>query len=244
MKEILLQTIYPPDYGLSPENFTSLDDRTIVVKKWFWDYGLAHSFQKKMVEFLQTQPRARVLICCNHPRVLTNGRGLQKPKKGETLELVAFDPKNYSTLPFPLFQIERGGGLTFHHPGQFIFYPIVKLNPQTLSLSKMIDEIFEVSAAILQEYGIKDLTHKHKLLGLWHGNRKIASMGIAIEKLTTFHGMALNLFKDEDMKKALQILNPCGLSADTYISAEEFVKDINLENFSDEFIQRIYHAWK
>jgi len=247
MKETLLQTISSQDYGLSPEDFRSLDDRTVVVKKWSWDYGMAHAFQRKMVDFLQLHPRARILICCNHPRVLTNGRGLQKAKKGETLDLVDFNPKNYSSLPFPLVQIERGGGLTFHHPGQFIFYPILKLNPQTLSLSKMIDEIFEITESILNECGLEGLTHQHKLLGLWLETKKIASMGIAIEKLTTFHGMALNLFKDEEMKKALTVLNPCGLSADTYSSVEELIskeKTSTLDQFSDEFIKRIQHAWK
>lgn len=244
MKETLLQTISSQDYGLSPEDFRSLDDRTVMVQKWSWDYALAHAFQRKMLSFLESNPKARILICCNHPRILTNGRGLQKAKKGEILELVDFDPKNYESLPFPLFQIERGGGLTFHHPGQFIFYPILKLNPQTLSLSRMIDEIFEVSAAILNDYGIEGLTHQHKLLGLWLGNKKLASMGIAIEKLTTFHGMALNLFKDDEMKKALQILNPCGLTSDTYVSVEEIIKAPSIDQFSEEFIKRIHHAWK
>lgn len=247
MKETLLKTISSQDYGLSPDDFMSLDDRTVIIKKWFWDYGLAHSFQRRMIQFLDSHAKARVLICCNHPRVLTNGRGLQKARKGESLELIDFDPKNYHSLPFPLFQIERGGGLTFHHPGQFIFYPILKLNPQTLSLSKMIDEIFEVSSSLLQEHGIQGLSHQHKLLGLWAGNKKLASMGIAIEKLTTYHGMALNLFKDDEMKKALQILNPCGLSADTYTSAEELIgrdQVPNLDQFTTEFIKRIHHAWK
>jgi lipoyl(octanoyl) transferase len=247
MKELLLKTISTQDYDLNSDDFTNLDDRTVVVKKWFWDYPMAHAFQKRMVDFLQVHPRSRVLICCNHTRVLTNGRGLQKAKKGETLDLVDFNPKNYSSLPFPLVQIERGGGLTFHHPGQFIFYPILKLNPQTLSLSKMIDEIFEITKDILNDYGLEGLTHQHKLLGLWLDNKKIASMGIAIEKLTTFHGMALNLIKDEEMKKALQVLNPCGLSADTYYSVEELItkeKIPSLDQFCDEFIKRIHNAWK
>lgn len=246
MKAKLLAQMNLEQYGLLPENITSLDERTVVVKKWNWEYEKAWAFQKASVQLLQEIPQMRILICCNHPQVLTNGRGLQKPRKGEVLQLVDFDIKSYSSLPFPLFQIERGGGLTFHHPGQFIFYPIVKLNPQTLSLSKMVDDIFDFSIDVLSSWGAKDLTHSNKLLGLWYGNRKMASMGIAIEKLTTFHGMALNLTRDGEMMNALKIMNPCGLTSETYISTEEVISlpENFLNKFADEFLQKVQHGWK
>jgi lipoyl(octanoyl) transferase len=230
-------------FGLESKNFITLDERTTIVKKWNWDYSQAHAFQKYSVAHLQENPRERILICCSHPRVLTNGRGLQKPRKGEVLNLKEFRASDYPALPFPLHQIERGGGLTFHHPGQFIFYPIVKLNPQTLSLSKMVDDIFESAMSVLK---IEGLDHQNKLMGLWQDDKKIASMGIAIEKLTTYHGMALNYFKDEEMKKALTLLNPCGMSAETYTSVEEITSNNNLslDSFTDSFLGRIGHAWK
>ncbi len=230
-------------FELDAKNFITLDERTTIVKKWNWDYSKAHAFQKYSVAHLQANPRKRILICCSHPRVLTNGRGLQKPRKGEVLNLKEFRSTDYPILPFPLHQIERGGGLTFHHPGQFIFYPVVKLNPQTLSLSKMVDDIFESAMSVLK---IEGLDHQNKLMGLWHDNKKIASMGIAIEKLTTYHGMALNYLKDEEMKKALSLLNPCGMSAETYTSVEEITSNNNLslDSFTDSFLGRIGHAWK
>lgn len=234
------------DFGLEESNISKLNERTVLVKKWNWDYGLAHKFQRKCLELLDLSPQTRIIICCNHPRVFTNGRGLQKPRKGETLELVDFDPALVKLLPFPFYQIERGGGLTFHHPGQLIIYPIVRLNPKTLSLSNMIDTLFDVAIAELETWGLRGLSHENKLLGLWHHHRKLASMGIAIEKLTTFHGMALNFYQDNEMKAALQKLNPCGLTADTYIAVEELI-DLNgrtLEDFASEYLRRLEHAWK
>lgn len=246
MKAKLLAQMNLQDFDLLPEDISSLDERTLVIRKWNWDYAQAWSFQKACVALLQEIPQMRVLICCNHPQVLTNGRGLQKPRKGEVLELVDFDVKNYPTLPFPLFQIERGGGLTFHHPGQFIFYPIVKLNPKNLSLSKMVDDIFDFSIEVLNSWGVENLSHENKLLGLWCGPRKMASMGIAIEKLTTFHGMALNLTRDAEMMKALTIMNPCGLTSETYIATEEVLKlpENFLNKFADEFLKKVQHGWK
>lgn len=246
MKKIILDSIILKDFELKDSDLNSIDERTVVVTKWNWEYSLAHKFQRTVLKVVQETPNLRVLICCSHPEVLTNGRGLQKPRKGETLELQDFRAEDHPTLPYPLFQIERGGGLTFHHPGQFIFYPIVKLNPKSLSLSLMIDQIFDFSIEILNSWGIKDLNHTNKLLGIWQENRKLASMGIAIEKLTTFHGMALNIKENENMKKALAKLNPCGLDANTYTSVEALTKlpSNALETFQEQFLQRIVHEWK
>lgn len=242
----MLKTISLSDYGLNESNLIDLDSRTVVVTKWNWDYALAHKFQRAALELVQTTPKLRILICCSHPEVLTNGRGLQKPRKGEILDLVEFNPADHKELPFPLFQIERGGGLTFHHPGQFIFYPIVKLNPESLSLSHMMNQIFDFSIDVLKSWGIQHLHHENKLLGLWFENRKVASMGIAIEKLTTFHGMALNILENKNMRLALQKLNPCGLNADTYTSVEALTElpGIPLDTFQEQFLQRILHEWK
>jgi lipoyl(octanoyl) transferase len=223
-----------------------IDERTLVVTKWNWDYASALDFQRRCVKLLGDFPRNRVLICCNHPRVFTHGRGLQKPRKGEVLELKDFDLSKKDSLPYPLYEIERGGGLTFHHPGQFIFYPILKLNPASLSLSTMIDEIFQFSKEVLEDWGINEVSSENKLLGLWRGQKKLASMGIAIEKLTTFHGMALNLFWDEEMMKALRAINPCGLEANTYSSVDQFVDlpENALHEFKKSFIQKVKHGWQ
>ena len=234
------------EYTLDYSDFSSLDERTIVVKKWNWDYDKAHGFQRKALDVVQKVPRLRILICCSHPEVLTNGRGLQKPRKGESFDLVEFKADDHSSLPYPFFQIERGGGLTFHHPGQFIFYPIVTLNPTTLSLSTRIDQIFDFSIEVLRNWGIEGLHHNNKLLGLWHGDKKLASMGIAIEKLTTFHGMALNLLRDDSMMSALDALNPCGLKAQTYSSVQELglLPTNPHELFLENFLKRIQDEWE
>jgi lipoyl(octanoyl) transferase len=246
MKAAILRALDPAEFGLTAADFEDLDTRTVVATKWSWDYAAAHRFQRRALSLVQETPHLRILVCCSHPEVLTNGRGLQKPRKGEVLDLIPFDPGAHRNLPYPLFQIERGGGLTFHHPDQFIFYPILKLNPTALSLSRMIDEIFDFSAAVLGGWGITGLGHENQLLGLWHGDRKLASMGIAIEKLTTFHGMALNLRENPAMIRAMAALNPCGLRAETYTAAESLgpLPAHAPERFRREFLQRIHDEWK
>lgn len=246
MNASLLDLLKLQSFELSTDNVSELGERTIVVKKFNWDYGVAHKFQRHCLEVLDQNPQLRIIICTSHPRCFTNGRGLQKPRKGEVLELVEFDPALATTLPYPFYQIERGGGLTFHHPGQLIIYPIVRLNPKTLSLSVMINSLFDFAIDVLKSWDLNHLTHENKLLGLWHENKKLASMGIAIEKLTTFHGMALNFYRDDEMKQALNRVNPCGLNAETYTSVEELMdlKGRRLEEFADLYLGRLKDAWK
>lgn len=233
-------------FGLSSQDISPLNERTTLIKKWNWEYDLSHAFQRYLLDQMDQHPQQRFVICCSHPRVFTNGRGLQKPRKGESFTLVDFDPSLAPQLPYPFFQIERGGGLTFHHPGQMIIYPIVRLNPKTLSLSNMIDQLFDVAIEVLQAWGLQGLSHDNKLLGLWYGEKKVASMGIALEKLTTFHGMALNFYRDQEMMAALRRVNPCGLEASTYVSVEELMdlKNRTLDEFADTYLRRLAHAWQ
>lgn len=244
MKNPLLSLNFPA-YGLSVEDTALMNENTLVVVKWKWDYEKAHAFQKESVRFLQENPKSRILIVCSHPRLFTMGRGLQKAKKGQTLNLTEFSG-DASQLPYPLHTIERGGGLTFHHPGQLIFYPIVKLNPKTLSLSKMIDDVFAMTSDVLNLWGLPGTDTGHELLGLWKGTKKLASMGIAIDKLTTYHGMALNFYKDFEMMNAMQALNPCGLEATTYASVEDYVflPEGSLEKFAVDFLKKVKDGWQ
>lgn len=246
MKNLINDSELLSQFNLSDEDVHLLESNTYVITKKNWDYALSHQFQRFALKKVQEGQGLRFLICCSHPEILTNGRGLQKPRKGESFNLIEFNKNQHSLLPFPFFQIERGGGLTFHHPDQFIFYPIVKLNPKTLSLSKMIDQIFEISVTVLNEWGLENLSHTNKLLGLWHGEKKIASMGIAIEKLVTFHGMALNLKQNFRMQDSLKALNPCGLNSETYSSVESLINlpENSWEKFREQFITRIYNEWK
>ena len=116
MKAVVVESINIAEFGLTEKDLHNLDERTVIVTKWNWDYGLAHKFQRAALTLVQDTNNLRILICTSHPEVLTNGRGLQKPRKGEVLNLVEFNPADHSSLPYPLYQVERGGGLTFHHP--------------------------------------------------------------------------------------------------------------------------------
>ncbi|MBY0515553.1 MAG: lipoyl(octanoyl) transferase LipB [Bacteriovoracaceae bacterium] len=211
---------------------------------WNWDYQEAWDFQKKTVERVR-ETGEKWLIACSHPEVLTNGRGLQKAKKNQSFELQDFKVSAFPSLPIPFYQIERGGGLTFHHPGQLILYPIVKLHPQRLGLSSLVDNLLISTQSALEERGISDLDHKRDLLGLWKGSKKLASVGIAVDRMVTIHGLALNVEKFDSLKQKLAFLSPCGMGFETYTSVEEVTgRKLKPQDLMPEVTRRFFHAWE
>lgn len=213
-----------------------------VATLWNWDYQAAWDYQRKLTEHVR-ETNENWLIVCSHPEVLTYGRGLQKPKKGQTLLLEDFNPQAAGPLPYPLFQIERGGGLTFHHPGQLILYPIVKLNPQRLGLSALVENLLSSVEGALTERGLPPLDHHRELMGLWCGPSKLASVGIAVDRMVTLHGLALNVSRFDAMKAQLSSLAPCGMGFHTYATVEEISgRPCGPADLAQEVLQRFCHA--
>lgn len=218
-------------FGLENKDLSFITPKFILVEKRNWDYDKAHEFQKECVEFIRHNRDYKIFIICNHPHCFTLGRGLQKNKDLQGIELIDFAPNMKERLEIPLFDIKRGGGLTFHYPGQLICYPIVSLGKK-LDVYKTMNFVLDIAKTIVEkEYGLENLSYKEKLLGLWWGKLKMASIGIAVSRFITYHGMAFNVVKDEVMKKELQKVFPCGLPGDVYVSLEEASKQNNIYDF-------------
>lgn len=170
------------------------------------------------------------LIACTHPPVITLGRQSQRES----------DPLKWSNLEIPVVEIERGGQATYHGPGQIVIYPIVYLSPTRDSQVKdgVVGLIRKMEEAMIQY-----LAHQHALTaqrvegatGVWiDGVRKIASIGIAVRKWVSYHGLAFNVSTG---KKAWQDFNPCGFSPDVMTDLEtETGKKINLHEVQEDLL--------
>ncbi|MFA6235685.1 MAG: hypothetical protein WC635_00050 [Bacteriovorax sp.] len=231
--------------------FEKRSENIFILKKWNWDYLEAEKFQLECVDFVNKNPHVVLLIICSHPHCFTIGRGLQKSKESSSIELVDF---NHETeLPYPLYQIKRGGGLTFHYPGQIVFYPIVNLTHQKKAVFDLMLKILEITQDLLEtQFGFDQLQIKRELLGLWFENSfssaKIASIGLAVSRFNTYHGLALNFFNDDEMFKALCSLYPCGLPGDVYKSIEfllcEKIPEHRRESFTEDFLEKFLQYLK
>ncbi|RLA64560.1 MAG: lipoyl(octanoyl) transferase [Epsilonproteobacteria bacterium] len=208
------------------------------IEKWDWDYLEAHEFQKAALELVRQNPKLSIFIFCSHPHCLTLGRGLQKSKDPSFTSLIDFDPRLKERLDIPLHEIKRGGGLTFHYPGQWVLYPIINLNRSGKDVYKVMNGILEITTDVLKDYfKIENLSYTEKMLGLWHGDKKLASIGLAVSHFVTYHGMALNILQDPRMKKSLELINPCGLPGSTYVELESITSH-------EETFKTFHHAFK
>ncbi len=223
----LIDILLNEENDLTLEDFQHISERKLLIKKFNWDYQSALDCQQFSRDFIRHNPNKQVIICCSHPHCFTMGSGLQKGKDKRLESLVDFKPELAKQLKYPLHHIRRGGGITFHYPGQMIIYPIVNLNNKEFTLKSLTYWLLETIQLILEtQFSIKDLTTDGPFLGLWHQKNehaeKLASVGLGAQHFVTQHGLAINLENDVEMFNELQKINPCGLSSDNYI----FLKDL------------------
>lgn len=145
-----------------------------------------------------TTPDTLVLV--EHPEVITLGRSAK--------------PENVlSADGVPVVPIERGGDATFHGPGQLVAYPIFFLREDERDLDRYLRGLEEVAIRTCAEHGLEGRRVPGRT-GVWTGPaaepRKLASIGIAVRKWVTLHGVALNVTVDLARFAAI---NPCGLPA-------------------------------
>jgi lipoyl(octanoyl) transferase len=111
-------------------------------------------------------------------------------------------------LPYPVFEINRGGQATFHGPGQLVGYPILDLRRRGRDLHRYLRTLEAVLIDLLAIYGIQAERLEGKT-GVWVENRKVASIGVGVRRWITMHGFALNVASD--LSGFLRI-TPCGLT--------------------------------
>lgn len=141
-----------------------------------------------------------ILILVEHEPVITLGRGTRP----ESLPLA---PAEIERRGIRVFEVERGGDVTYHGPGQLVGYPIVDLRQHREDLHWYLRRLEAGLIDALGNLGIRAGTNPG-LTGVWTGGRKIASIGIHVKQWVTFHGFALNVNTDLSY---FDLIVPCGI---------------------------------
>ena len=165
------------------------------------DYKTAWDLQKKLVELRRKDEIPDVLLFTEHNPVITMGRA------GSTGNLLC-SPEELKTRNVELYEIERGGDVTFHGPGQLVIYPILDLNDHGRDLHRYLRNLEKTIIRVLKEYNIEAVT-KEGLTGVWANDYKLAAIGVAVSRWITYHGAALNVNTDLDYFK---LITPCGIT--------------------------------
>jgi len=182
----------------------SLDRRELWVDRLgMMPYAVALDLQREVA-------RARVngtipedvLLLVEHPPVVTLGRSAKN-------EHLLASPDLLSAQGVELFEVERGGDVTFHGPGQLVGYPIVDLKRHRRDLHWYLRQVEEALMLALGELGIV-AERNPGLTGVWTQGRKIASIGVHARDWVTWHGFALNVSTD---LRYFNLMVPCGIQA-------------------------------
>lgn len=163
-------------------------------------YELALKWQEALVQARAEGIVPDCLLLLQHPPVLTVGRF-----RGE--EDIMAPPEALAERGIAVFHTNRGGGTTYHGPGQLVGYPIINLRENNLGVREYIQKLEEVILNLLLTFGI----HGHRVTrypGVWVGDHKICSIGIHVSRHITMHGFALNVNND---LQPFDNINPCGL---------------------------------
>jgi len=187
------------------------------------EYGEVWKLQQELVAQRQRDEIADTLVLVEHSEVITLGR--RQSSQGNVV----------APGDIPIFEIERGGDVTYHGPGQLVGYPIFKLDGDERDLHAYLRNIEEALIGVCADVGLAG-ARKAGWTGVWIGERKVASIGIAVRRWVTMHGFALNVATDLARFAAI---NPCGLDATMMTSlARERGHDVTLAQIAPLVIAR------
>jgi len=133
-----------------------------------------------------------------------------------------------------VFNIERGGDITFHGPGQLVGYPILDLSKYKKSVSWYMRTLEQLTIDVLAEFGL-NAKRIEGLTGVWVGDEKIAAQGVRISRWVTMHGFALNVNPDLSFYDGII---PCGIFDHGVTSMEKLLKkNQNMNDVKDTVIK-------
>jgi len=173
------------------------------------EYGKALTLQRVLAQARIGGEVGDLLLLLEHPPVVTLGRGARR-------EHLLMDPERLQGRGIAVFEVERGGDVTYHGPGQLVGYPILDLSLYSRDLHRYMRNLEEVLILALKDFGI-GAERRQGLTGVFVQDRKIASLGVHVKRWVSWHGFALNVTTDLSF---FDLIVPCGLQGVEMTSLE------------------------
>lgn len=164
-----------------------------------------------------------VLLLLEHPPVVTLGRTSKEKHLIASAEFL-------QSKGVELFEVERGGDVTFHGPGQLVGYPIIDLKRHRLDLHWYLRKVEEALINTLADYGIP-AERKPSFTGVWTRGKKIASIGVHARDWVTWHGFALNVTTDLSY---FDLIVPCGIDG---VVMTSLARELGIDNVSAQDVR-------
>jgi lipoate-protein ligase B len=172
---------------------------------WLVNLGHAHylevlDLQRELVKLRQGQSIPDTLLLVEHEPVITLGR------RGSARNILS-SSEELASQGIKVHQVERGGDVTYHGPGQLVGYPLIDLAERKIGVRQFVDLLEETIILTLVDFDIHaGRQSQHR--GVWVEDLKVAALGVAMKRWVSFHGFALNVSPDLDHYCHI---NPCEL---------------------------------
>lgn len=163
-------------------------------------YREAFEMQLERRTMVERGEASNALFTLEHRPVITCGRHTKK-------EHILLTPEAYQQAGIDLVEVDRGGDVTYHGPGQLTAYPILNLAFWTQSVNWYLRQLEEVIIDTLGDFRI-DADRLEGYTGVWTSKGKVAQIGIGVHRWVTFHGIALNVQPSMDH---FAMIVPCGI---------------------------------
>ncbi|MBW7472868.1 lipoyl(octanoyl) transferase LipB [Marinobacter sp. M216] len=162
------------------------------------------------------------LWCLEHPRVYTQGQA------GKAEHILA--PGD-----IPVIQVDRGGQVTYHGPGQLVVYLLIDLSRRKLGVRTLVDEIEQGIVRTLAELEV-EAAPRPDAPGVYVGESKIASLGLRVRRGCSFHGLALNVAMDME---PFRRINPCGYAGMPMSQVADFVPGATVSDLEARLVAQL-----
>ncbi|MFC1674875.1 lipoyl(octanoyl) transferase LipB [Candidatus Omnitrophota bacterium] len=193
------------------------------------DFEKARDLQKDIFRAVKNARCVSTLIFCRHHPVITMGR------RAERKNILA-DDNALRAKGIRVHQIERGGDVTYHGPGQLTLYPVIDLSKFKKDIHLYLRTLEEIVIDSLGDFGVRGKRCAGRT-GVWVEGKKIASIGIAIRNWIAFHGISINI-KAGDLAN-FSMIRPCGM--DIRMTSLESI--LGREVSFDDIKERLIHKF-
>lgn len=135
----------------------------------------------------------------------------------------------------PIIQVDRGGQVTYHGPGQIVIYPLIDLKRHKIGIKALVNGIEDALIQTMAYYHVS-AKRKDKAPGVYVDDKKIASLGLRVRKGCTFHGLAFNIRMD--LEPFLRI-NPCGFAGLEVTQLSELNSSVIVAEVQEQLIKQL-----
>jgi lipoate-protein ligase B len=192
------------------------------------EFKKAWDLQKEIFLRVKSQDMPSALVLCRHYPVITLGRIAKKNN-------ILVSQEELEKMNIQTYEIDRGGDITYHGPGQITAYPIFNLCLIKKDIHFFLRFLEEIVLSLLDYLGVKGKRYPG-LTGIWVGRQKIASIGIAIKNWISFHGLSINI-KKNDLDN-FRLVRPCGMDIKMTSLESVLSREINIDTIKLALIHK------